>query len=80
MRVEVQYGDGRESADIPDENLGEIINPQDLPPLDESAVLDAALKYPLGSQTLDEFVSTAKDIIVLVNPTTTPRINIARRR
>ncbi len=72
MRIEVQYGDGRESADIPDENLGEIINPQDLPPLDESAVLEGAFKNPLGSQTLEEFVKRAKDIIVVVNDATRP--------
>ena len=72
MRVEVQYGDGRETADIPDENLGEIVNPKDLPPLDENTVLEGALKNPLGSQTFEEFVKRAKDIIVVVNDATRP--------
>lgn len=72
MRIEVQYGDGKECVDLPEENLGEIVHPKDLPALDETEVLTGAFKNPLGSQTLDEFVKRAKDIIVVVNDATRP--------
>ncbi len=72
MRIEVQYGDGKEVVELPDANIGEIVHPKDLPPLDEKTVLDSAFKNPLGSQTLEEFVKGAKDIHVVVNDATRP--------
>jgi nickel-dependent lactate racemase len=72
MRVEVQYGDGKQCVELPEENVGEIIHPKDLPPLNENEILGAAFKKPLGSQTLEEFVKGAKDIIVVVNDATRP--------
>jgi len=72
MRIEVQYGDGKECLELPDENVGEIVHPQDLPPLDEAEVLGGAFKNPLGSHTFEEFVKGAKDIIVIVNDATRP--------
>jgi nickel-dependent lactate racemase len=72
MRIEVQFGDGKECVEVPDENLGEVVHPKDLPPLDEAKVLEDAFKGPLGSQAFDEFVKMAKDILVVVNDATRP--------
>jgi nickel-dependent lactate racemase len=72
MHIEVQYGDGKECVELRDENVGEVIHPKELPPLDESAVLHSAFKNPLGPQTLEEFVKRAKDILVVVNDATRP--------
>lgn len=72
MRIEVQYGDGKECVELPDKNVGEVVHPKDLPPLDENAVLTGAFKNPLGSHTFEEFVKGAKDILVIVNDATRP--------
>ncbi len=72
MRIEVQYGDGKETVLLPDANVGDIVHPKDLPPLDEAAVLTSAFKTPLGPKTLDEFLERAKDVLVIVNDGTRP--------
>ena len=72
MRIEVQYGDGREAVELPDANVGEVVHPKDLPPLDEGETLTNAFKSPLGPQTLEEFVRRAKNVLVVVNDGTRP--------
>lgn len=72
MRIEVQYGDGKESVELSEANVGEVVHPKDLPAVDEAAVLEKAFSSPQGSSTLDEFIKGAKDVLVIVNDGTRP--------
>lgn len=72
MRVEVPFGEGKETVDVPDANIGEIIYPKDFPPLDEDKLLMSAFANPLGSEPLPEFIKGAKDLLVIVNDATRP--------
>jgi nickel-dependent lactate racemase len=72
MRIEVPYGDGKEVVEVKDENLGEIIYPKDLPPLEEDRILLDAIKSPISSHTFEDFVVNGKDILVIVNDATRP--------
>ncbi len=72
MRIEVKYGDGREVADLPDANIGEIVHPKELPPVDEGRLLEDAIVNPIGSDNLDNFLKGAKNVLVIVNDATRP--------
>ena len=72
MRIEIPYGDGTEVVEVKDENLGEVVHPKDLPPLDEERILSEAISVPIGAPSLQEFLKNAKDVTVIVNDATRP--------
>jgi nickel-dependent lactate racemase len=72
MRIEIAYGKGRETVEIPDQNLGEIVHPNELPHVDEASVLRHALENPVGSPSLPEFLKDAGSVLVIVNDATRP--------
>ena len=72
MRIEIPYGEGRETAEIPDQNVGEIVHPNELPEADEISVLRQALDNPIGSVGLSEFLKGADSALVIVNDATRP--------
>ncbi len=72
MRIEVKYGDGKEIVDLPDANIGEIVHPKELPPVDEGRLLEYAIANPVGSDNLDNFLKGAKNVLVIVNDATRP--------
>ncbi len=72
MRIEIPYGEGRETVEIPDQNVGEIVHPNESPHTDEFEVLTDALANPLGPTGLSEFLEGASSVLVIVNDATRP--------
>jgi nickel-dependent lactate racemase len=72
MRVEVPYGDGTETVEVPDRNMGEIVYPNELPKADEMELLRRAVNAPMESAGLDEFLDGANGVLVIVNDATRP--------
>ena len=72
MRIEVPYDGGKETVEIPDANIGEIVHPNDLPEVDERRLIEEALRSPLGSPRLEEFLSGGHSLLVIVNDATRP--------
>lgn len=72
MRIEIAYGKGKETVEIPDQNVGEIVHPNELPETDETSVVRHALDNPLGSVGLSEFLRDAHSVLVIVNDGTRP--------
>jgi len=72
MRIEVPYGDGKEVVELPEENIGEIIYQKDFKADDRVQIILDAVKRPLASKPLSEFLKGAKDVLVIVNDATRP--------
>ncbi len=72
MRVQVPYGEGVETVDVPDSNMGEMVHPNELPQSDERELLQRALETPLESPNLEEFLRGAGRVLVIVNDATRP--------
>jgi len=72
MRVEVPYGGGMEVAEVPEENLGEVVYQKDFKTDDRVQIILDAVKKPLGLPSLPRFLNGAKDVLVIVNDATRP--------
>lgn len=72
MHVEVPYGGGVETVEVPEENLGEIVYQKEVKTDDRVQIILDAVKKPVGSPTLAKFLNGAKDVLVVVNDATRP--------
>jgi nickel-dependent lactate racemase len=72
MRLEIPYGDGKEVVELPDRNLGEVVYPKDVPTPDKALVVLNAVRNPLKSKPLRDFLEGGKEILVIVNDATRP--------
>jgi len=72
MRIEVPYGGSKEIVEVPDENLGEIVYQKEVKADDKVQIILDAVKKPLKSPSLQEFLKDAKDVSIIVNDATRP--------
>ncbi|HUU02965.1 MAG TPA: nickel-dependent lactate racemase [Myxococcota bacterium] len=73
MIVEVPYGQhGKTSVDLPEERLAGVIEPRRVDIGDESETIRRAVDNPTGSKNFSEFLSDARDVLILVNDATRP--------
>ncbi len=72
MHLEIPYGDTVEQIDLPDENVGEVIYPKDVHTPDKASLILRAVKKPVNSRPIDEFLAGAQNVLVLVNDATRP--------
>jgi len=72
MRLEIPYGGGVQPVELPDENIDEVVYPKDVHTPDKASLILRAVKRPQGSRPIDEFLSGAKNVLVLVNDATRP--------
>ena len=72
MRIEIPYGRDFIETYIADENFGEMVYPNEVEVKDEVATLMQALENPIASQSFDDFLKDAKDILFIVNDGTRP--------
>lgn len=73
MRLEIPYGrDGKLHLDIGERNLSEVVYPNAVRCGNGDDVLKKAVENPLGGVTLDQFLSGAHNILVVVNDATRP--------
>lgn len=75
MKIDLAYGKGMETLDIPDENVAAVVYPNDPSGLDDPAAeVERSLVNPIGSPTLREIVSKYKSpkVVIIVNDVTRP--------
>ena len=73
MNIEIPYGQKNHLAvSVDDHRVLGRIHPNPVPPADERAVLERALREPIGSPPLDRFLQGARDVLILVNDATRP--------
>lgn len=73
MILSVPYGkEGKLEANIDDERLAGIIEPNEVEIGDETEVIRQALANPIGSKSLRDFLKGAKDVLFIVNDPTRP--------
>jgi nickel-dependent lactate racemase len=72
MRVEIPYGGGKEIVEVPDGNLGEIVYQKDVKADDKVQVILDAVKKPVNSKSLPEFLKDGKSVLIIVNDATRP--------
>ena len=72
LRVKIPYG--RETIDVrvDEQNIGEVVYPNEVRISDEEESLQRALANPIASKKFDEFIKDARDILFLVNDATRP--------
>ena len=67
MKLDIPYGKDSVSIDIPDENIAEVIRPNEVEVEDESSIIKNAINNPMNSKGFEEFLSDAKDVLFIVN-------------
>jgi len=71
MQVSLAYGRGRIAIDVPDDAV--VITPQELPGLpDEHAAFEAAVRDPIGTAPLRDFVAADDRIAIVIADITRP--------
>ena len=73
MKLQVPYGkDGTLEAEIDEQCVLGIIEPNEVEIGDETEVIRQALAHPVGSPSLKEFLKGARDVLFIVNDPTRP--------
>lgn len=75
MNISIPYGRTRLSADIPEERISTVITSrleQYKPSVGESELVEAALKAPIGSKTLEELAAGKENIVLIASDHTRP--------
>lgn len=73
MKLQVPYGkDGTLEAEIDEQCVLGIIEPNEVEIGDETEVIRQALAHPVGSPSLKEFLKGARDVLFIVNDATRP--------
>ncbi|MFC1726044.1 nickel-dependent lactate racemase [candidate division KSB1 bacterium] len=72
MIIKVSYGKEKVDVEVNDNNVGEIIEPNEVPIGDEIVTIKNAVNNPIKSKTLKEFLSDSKDVLFIVNDATRP--------
>lgn len=73
MKIDIPYGkDGTVSAEIKDTISTSFLEANDVTIADSDTLIRQAMDNPCGSGTLSEFLSNAKDLLVIVNDATRP--------
>jgi nickel-dependent lactate racemase len=72
MMIEIPYDGGIIVANVPEKNILDVIEPVDTKSLGKFLGLKESISSPIGSVSFDEFVSSAKDLLVIVNDAQRP--------
>ena len=73
MQIKIPYGKKSLQVEIPDENILDIVKPKELIPPDSAEnILKEAIKNPLGTDKISEFVNNNDSIAIVVDDYTRP--------
>jgi len=72
MRVSIPYRQEKVEVNIPDKNLIGIFYPNEVEIKDERETLIEAIDNPIDARPIDEFLSDARDVLIIVNDHTRP--------
>jgi nickel-dependent lactate racemase len=72
MRIDIPYGEGKETVEVAEKNLGEVVYQKGAPVQDKAGAILDAVKNPVGSKPLDEFLRGGENVVIVVNDATRP--------
>jgi lactate racemase len=72
LKLEIPYGDKVETVELADRNVELVIYPNSVKSSDEMEVLNNAIRNPIKSQKLEDFLQKRKNILLVVNDATRP--------
>lgn len=72
LKLEIPYGEKAETVELADRNVELVIYPNSVKSGDEIDVLNTAIRNPINSQKLDDFLQRRKNILLIVNDATRP--------
>lgn len=72
MKLEIPYGRKVETVELADRNVELVIYPNSVKSGDEKEVLDKAIRNPVNSQKLDDFLKGRRNVLLIVNDATRP--------
>jgi nickel-dependent lactate racemase len=72
MEIDIPYGQEIIRVSVPNNNVLDVIKPKKVPIADERTTVFEALKNPINSKPFSEFISDAKDMLIIVNDATRP--------
>jgi nickel-dependent lactate racemase len=72
VKIGIPYGREKILVRVEENNIGEIVYPNEVDIRDEEQSLHQALQNPIASKSFEEFLCDAKDIRFLVNDATRP--------
>lgn len=72
LRIRIPYGREKIDVHVDEENVGEVVYPNEVRITDEEETLQRALANPIASKKFDEFIGDARDILFLINDATRP--------
>lgn len=70
MMISLPYGRTRLTADLPDERISGVLTSrpeQYVPPMSETALVEAALNNPIGSKSLEELTKGKENIVLIAS-------------
>jgi len=72
MIIKVPYGKERINVEIDEHSVSGIVEPNEVPVGDELAVIQNAIKNPVNSKNLPDFLAESKNVLFIVNDATRP--------
>ncbi len=73
MKLELGFGNGTQSAEVPDRNLKQILKLSDVPDTgDEQVLIHQALEHPIGTGRLKDLCSRGEKIAIVTSDLTRP--------
>lgn len=72
MKLEIPYGQDKVIMSIPDQSMLGVVTPNKVDIGDEEKTVASALSQPINSKSFSEFITGARDLLIIVNDATRP--------
>lgn len=72
MKLDIAYKRETISVEIPDDRILKIVEPNDVPTVDESLVIKNGLENSVGKYSFESFLNGCEELLVIVNDGTRP--------
>ena len=72
MKIDIPYGDGKETIELPDDRIEQVLLPNAVKSGDARETLRQAIDHPLNLPTLKEFLAGRQNILIIANDATRP--------
>lgn len=72
MHLDIAYGKEKVPLEILDERVAAVVHPNEVEKRDAEDVLNRAISNPVNSKSFEEFLSDARDVLIIVNDATRP--------
>jgi len=72
IRISIPYGKETLDISVPEKNIADIVYPTKVTIRDDYSVLNEAIRNPLGTQTIEDFLRKQTPVLIIVNDATRP--------